>query len=57
MLNKPKPKRKREPFYPMPLMVPGTPENIARVATRVATRAAKDGWAYEREYKAKRGGA
>ena len=53
MLNKPKPKRKREPFYPMPLMVPGTPENIARVATR----AAKDGWAYEREYKAKRGGA
>ena len=53
--SKSKGKRKREPFYPMPPMIPDTPENIARAVTR--TRPPKDGWAYEKEHKAKRGDA
>ena len=50
MADKPKGKRKREPFYPM---MPDTHENIARAVTRPP----EDGWAYERERKAKRGDA
>ena len=54
-----KSKGEREPFYPMPDMIPDTPENIARAVTRM--RPPKDGWAYEREFKtqrkAKRGNA
>ena len=55
MADKPKSKRKREPFYPMPPMILDTPENIARAVTR--PRPPKDGWACERERKAKRGDA
>ena len=55
MADKPKGKRKREPFYPMQPMIPGTPENIAWAVTW--TRPPKDGWAYENEHKAKRGDA
>ena len=50
--SKSKGKRKREPYYPMPPQIPDTPENIARAVTR--TRPPKDGWAYEKEFKAKR---
>ena len=55
MAKKPKDKSKREPKYPMPPMIPDTPENIAQAVTW--TRPSKDGWAYEREFKAKRGDA
>lgn len=55
MAEKSKGKRKREPFYPMPRMIPDTPENIVRAVTR--TPSPKDGWAYVREFTAKRGDA
>ena len=55
MAKKDKDKGKREPYYPMPEQIPDTPENIARAVTR--TRPPKDGWAYEKEFKAKRGDA
>ena len=55
MPDKSKSKGKRKPFYPMPPMIPDMPENIARAVTR--TPPLKDGWAYEREHKAKRGDA
>ena len=55
MAKKPKGKGKRDPYYPMPPMIPDTPENIARAVMR--PRPPKDGWAYEREFKAKRGDA